>query len=195
MCVNCADKGNRGRRKKTLEIQATVREPPPPELPKLPAAPILPAKTELPHERAARLAMEASEPLRFAVALSVTPQIEEAAKLAYLTDRTPDELIAFERIVRERHADLIARRPAAIGALVWQAMALQVLNLIVRAPTMAAAQSAASAKALAQVLELVQGGTQPAYSRLIIQVPGLVEDDAARVDAIHAKDAAQVTLQ
>lgn len=163
-----------------MEAQEPSIAPPVPGV--LPRSP-LDAVAETKLERSARLAMEASEPLRLAVALSVTPDLQRAAALANIRELPPAELEALGARVRAELPDLIARRPAAIGALVWQAMALQVLNLIVRAPHMAPAQSAASAKALAQVLELVQGGTQPAYSKLIIQVQGM-DDDTARIDAI-----------
>lgn len=190
-CLSCADKGNRGRR-----VPKTPGSAPPPSTdgtePSL-APPVLgalqgplaavAAPLESKADRSTRLAMEASEPLRLAVALSVTADLPRAAALANLREMPAEELESLGARVRVDHADLIARRPAAIGALVWQAMALQVLNLIVRAPHMAPAQSAASAKALAQVLELVQGGTQPAYSKLIIQVQGM-DDDTARIDAL-----------
>ncbi len=195
-CHACADKGNRGRRK----LPPSAPHPggtdgtEPPIAPPVPRArasadPLaaVAAPLESKADRSTRLAMEASEPLRLAVALSVTSDLPRAAALANLREMAPAELDALGARVRVDHADLIARRPAAIGALVWQAMALQVLNLIVRAPHMAPAQSAASAKALAQVLELVQGGTQPAYSKLIIQVQGM-DDDTARIDALMGDD-------
>lgn len=117
-------------------------------------------------------AHKATEPLRLAVALSVVQDPAQAARLAGLPEYPAEELAALVAQVRAEHAELIARRPAAVGALVWQAMSLMVTNLLARAPLMPPSQAAAAIKALAQTLELVQGGTRPAYTNLVITVPG-----------------------
>lgn len=178
----CAHKGNRSRR---LQHVATVEGPE--------AADALEATLNAPSAKEKQItaqidqALQATEPVRMAICLSVTSDIKLAAALAGLRPMSAVELATFAASVRASHADLIARRPAAVGALVWQAMALNAANLLARANTMPPAQSAAAIKSLAQTLELVQGGTTPAYSQLIIEVlgpEGAKLGDAARVNKL-----------
>lgn len=122
-----------------------------------------------------------------AAALSVVADPRAAADIAAIELRDDAHLTELHDAAKRDHADLIARRSAAVGALVWQAMTLQLLNLIARSARMPPGQSAGAVKQLAQTMELLTGGAQPTYTRLVIAVAGADDDDNARLDTLDPK--------
>lgn len=163
-CLEHADKGNRSRR---IKRQTAAAEPNP-----------------TPIDAAQERALGALEPMRLAAALSIVADPEAAAAVAGIEVRDDVHLAALHASATRDHADLIARRSTAVGALVWQAMTLQLLNLIARASRMAPGQSAGAIKQLAQTMELLTGGAQPTYTKLVIAVAGAEDDDSARIEAM-----------
>lgn len=141
-----------------------------------------------PDDPAQLRALEALEPMRLAAALSISPDPARAADLAGITIRDAAHLAAITEAAERDHKDLTARRATAIGALITQAAIQQLLNLIARSSRMAPGQSAGAIKQLIQSLELLTGGAQPTYSKLVISVQGPdgtdLLGDSAKVDAL-----------
>lgn len=125
---------------------------------------------------------EAGEIERLAIGLSITSNIRGAAARVGLSHRSDAELEAMAHAARHLWADLIARKPGALGAMLSSTIGLIALGLRERASLLGPHQSASTLKSLAQTLEMVQGTVQPVYSnfQIIVRAPEPEKSDAPK---------------
>lgn len=127
---------------------------------------------------------------RMALGLSIIDDPAEAAARVGI-ELPPAEIEALAAEAREVWGGLIRREPAALGAMIHSTLGLAALHFREGLPSMPPAQAAAAVKTLAQSLELIQGGTQPAYTSITINVPGkMTEAERIKIAARHQKTTA-----
>lgn len=106
---------------------------------------------------------------RFAIFLGGLGNASQAAELAGLKLRG-DALAAYEARARAECADLVEGRQSAATSLGNVALLLLLQRMTLLAPTLPGPQIGASLKQLGDVLERLQGGLQPVYSDVRVEV-------------------------
>jgi hypothetical protein len=138
-----------------------------------------PVEAELDAEKAAELGAAAAPagPPRamwsrgLAIGLSLGLGARAAAELAKLPETLTDaELVELELEARSRHSDLIARRATGVAQVLSTALARGALRLLSTIDSLPPHLLPSSIAALSKVLIEIQGGSQPAYGQITIQV-------------------------
>lgn len=107
-----------------------------------------------------KAALRAAAPMLLALAMSMVKKPAEAAELAGLSVLAEEDPDWFKGVVRaaRRNKPLVEAQPAAIGGIIQAAIGRLVLRAWTHADRISPAQAATTARALAQVAELIQGG-------------------------------------
>ncbi|MEQ8278337.1 MAG: hypothetical protein RMA76_38195 [Deltaproteobacteria bacterium] len=124
-----------------------------------------------------RAAIEAAAPKLLALGLTIEKKPEVAAAVMGLSEfaKDPEWLKRVTRLARKEKA-LLQRKPAAIGELGFVAIGAMVIRALTGLSSAPPSQFGTLSKALAQTLELLQGGSaRPAYTELNLVVPGVSE--------------------
>ena len=110
-----------------------------------------------------------------------------AAEAVGLTHLGPDEISRLSKIAHERHGPLIERKAAAVAEILQAFIALGALRLRDEVDEMTAPQLALAVRAAVQALNLYQGGTQSAYTNVIVHCPGMESRDeqVSTADVAH----------
>lgn len=124
-------------------------------------------------------ALRAIAPMLLALGLTVARDAAAAARMMGLGALAQDAtaLAAIEAEARTHHRALLERRPAALGELGFAAVGALLARVLAGAAEVPPGQIGTLTKALAQTIELVQGGNaRPAYTELRLVLPGEKEE-------------------
>lgn len=130
-----------------------------------------------------------SDHLRLAIGLSATDDLQEAAALSGVVGYDPEELEVLEERARKEKG-LLTLEAGAVGQQIRLALALMVVDMLdkVASSNLPAGQAGTTIKALAQAMDLLQGGPGNAYVPIQLVVPGpdgVTYDFSSRPTAGH----------
>lgn len=106
-----------------------------------------------------------------AVGLGIDKDPERAAKIVGLDVASPEALAVLVADAK-RHVGLSERKPAAIGTVIHSTLAIVAIHLRAKASDLRPSTAATTIKSLAQAMEMIQGGTRPAYTALNFVITG-----------------------
>ena len=120
-------------------------------------------------------------PMIMAVGLGLTENPLEAAEAVGLTG-TPADLCELAERAKREHRPIIDCDRAAVGGVFYRAAVLAALHGMAGASTVSPGQAGQMARSMIQTLEMLTGGTQPAFSSVTLEIAPVIIKPAKKED-------------